>query len=424
MRVLVGLADEHDAEVGAYGEGFREEGEDLVGGGGGGDVEVLGGEAEEEVADAAAGVEGLVAGVAEGAGGREGGAVVRVLGQVLICVGESRKQQQLQGQMQVSRLRFAPVEMTSFGWRKGHRISEQGRSAELLGLGPDLGPGTAEVMADQDVGVVHGFFVADAVGDVDLPSDLAAFEVLSWLERVSPVTMTVFGLVRAKAALVEAVGAGDGCGQVVLRAVEGDGARFTVVVGENAEAGKIFGREGVADVGYVGDELGPADLVGEIGGVGELAGEGGGSGVVDGKEGRGDQRGVGEHAGEGKRCGGDAYGRGSRSEGSLEGDGSGGEEDGVGGEEVVSAAFGQGEEDEGPDVDGGENTQAGIAEQGDQSRDGEGQGQQGVLELVGIEAVGAAVADVADVDEVLHLEGDEAVARQPDEVGGSDHERL
>ena len=76
-------ADEEDAEVGADGEGavaeLGEEGEDLVGGGGGGDVEVFGGDVEEEVADAAAGEESLVAGCAEvgddGAGGSITGGV-------------------------------------------------------------------------------------------------------------------------------------------------------------------------------------------------------------------------------------------------------------------------------------------------------------------------------------------------------------
>jgi len=71
------LADEDDAEVGADGEGLGEEGDDLLGGGGGGDVEVLGREAEQQVADAAAGEEGLVAGVAQAAGDGERGAIRR-----------------------------------------------------------------------------------------------------------------------------------------------------------------------------------------------------------------------------------------------------------------------------------------------------------------------------------------------------------
>ena len=72
------LADEDDAEVGADGEGLGEERDDLIGRGGGGDVEVLGREAEQEVAHASAGEEGLVAGVAQAAGDGERGAEVRV----------------------------------------------------------------------------------------------------------------------------------------------------------------------------------------------------------------------------------------------------------------------------------------------------------------------------------------------------------
>ncbi len=51
---------------------------DGVGGGAGGYVEVLRGEAEKEVANTAAGEEGLVAGGAEGAGDVERGGVGRV----------------------------------------------------------------------------------------------------------------------------------------------------------------------------------------------------------------------------------------------------------------------------------------------------------------------------------------------------------
>ena len=53
------------AEVGSDLESTGEEGDDLVRCGGGSDVEVLGGVAEEQVADAAAGEEGLMAVVAE-----------------------------------------------------------------------------------------------------------------------------------------------------------------------------------------------------------------------------------------------------------------------------------------------------------------------------------------------------------------------
>jgi len=60
-RVRLRSADEDDAEVGSDGEGLREQRDDLVGCGRGGDVVVLGLEAEVEVADAASGEVGLVA---------------------------------------------------------------------------------------------------------------------------------------------------------------------------------------------------------------------------------------------------------------------------------------------------------------------------------------------------------------------------
>ena len=70
-------ADEDDAEVGSDREGAGKRASDLVGRGGGGDVVVLWGEAEEEVADAAAGEEGLMAGGAERARDAERGGVLR-----------------------------------------------------------------------------------------------------------------------------------------------------------------------------------------------------------------------------------------------------------------------------------------------------------------------------------------------------------
>ena len=72
--VVVG--DDDDAEVGADGLGAGEELLDERGGGAGGDVEVFGGEAEEEIADAAAGEIGLVAGGGEGLDDGGGGAVL------------------------------------------------------------------------------------------------------------------------------------------------------------------------------------------------------------------------------------------------------------------------------------------------------------------------------------------------------------
>ena len=75
------VGDEDDAEVRADGEGAGEEVEDDGGGRAGGDVVVLGGEAEEEVADASAGEPCLIPGLAEPLEDGEGGFGVWRVGQ-------------------------------------------------------------------------------------------------------------------------------------------------------------------------------------------------------------------------------------------------------------------------------------------------------------------------------------------------------
>ena len=49
------VADQNDAEVGADGEGAREQGEDRIGMGTGGDVKIFGKDADQDVADTASG---------------------------------------------------------------------------------------------------------------------------------------------------------------------------------------------------------------------------------------------------------------------------------------------------------------------------------------------------------------------------------
>ena len=70
------LADQDYAEVGADGEGLGKQRDDLVGRGGGGDVVVLGVDAEQQVADAAAGEVGLMAGLAQGERDAQGGGIL------------------------------------------------------------------------------------------------------------------------------------------------------------------------------------------------------------------------------------------------------------------------------------------------------------------------------------------------------------
>jgi hypothetical protein len=79
---LSGLADEDDAEVSPYGEGFfvGEKGEDGFGCSRGSYVVVFGLLSEEEIAHAAAGEEGLIAGMAQGFHDIFGSEVLRIRG--------------------------------------------------------------------------------------------------------------------------------------------------------------------------------------------------------------------------------------------------------------------------------------------------------------------------------------------------------
>jgi hypothetical protein len=62
------VADQDYAEVGSDGEGLGEECDDLVRSGGGGYVVIFGRQAEQQIADASAGEERLMAGVAQRSG--------------------------------------------------------------------------------------------------------------------------------------------------------------------------------------------------------------------------------------------------------------------------------------------------------------------------------------------------------------------
>ena len=97
-----------------------------------------------------------------------------------------------------------------------------------------------------------------------------------------------------------------------------------------------------------------------------------------------------------------------------------GVENGICGQEIVAAAFGYGEEDKWADVEGAEQAESGDSQERDEAGDGERKGEEREFDLVGVVAVGAALANVTGVDEVLHLQGDEVVAGKPDEIGGGD----
>ncbi len=79
----------------------------------------------------------------------------------------------------------------------------------------------AQVVAEKNVGVVNGFFVADAVGDCYVGDHRAAFKVAELVVEFAAGDDDRVGRIGAVSARVEVVGAADGCGQVVLRAVEG-----------------------------------------------------------------------------------------------------------------------------------------------------------------------------------------------------------
>src|ERR1700676_2776847 len=78
--------------------------------------------------------------------------------------------------------------------------------AELLRARPGVGPGPAEMVADEDVGVVDGLFVEDAVGDLDRGGDGAGFEAAELVFEVGAGYDDGIGLVGAEAAIVEGVG--------------------------------------------------------------------------------------------------------------------------------------------------------------------------------------------------------------------------
>ena len=95
-----------------------------------------------------------------------------------------------------------------------------GDSSKLLGMTPDCWPRTAEVVADEDLRVVDGFFVTHAVRDADLCGNGAVLEVEFLVVEFSADYDDGFWFVGAVASVVKAVGAADGRGQVVLRTVE------------------------------------------------------------------------------------------------------------------------------------------------------------------------------------------------------------
>src|SRR6185437_11664383 len=97
----------------------------------------------------------------------------------------------------------------------------------------------------------------------------------------------------------------------------------------------------------------------------------------------------------------------------------------IGGGEVIGAAAGDDEQGEGDKVHPGEGAEAlaGIGEQvPTEAKGGNGSGEESDDELAGEEAVAAALSDVAGVNVAEEVEGDEMVARLPDQVGGEDEQ--
>ena len=94
-----------------------------------------------------------------------------------------------------------------------------GDSSKLLGMAPDCGPRTAEVVTDEDFRVVDGFFITHAERDADLCGNGAMVEVEFLVVEFSANYDNGFWFVWAVAPVVKAVGAADGRGKAVLRTV-------------------------------------------------------------------------------------------------------------------------------------------------------------------------------------------------------------
>ena len=89
---------------------------------------------------------------------------------------------------------------------------------------------------------------------------------------------------------------------------------------------------------------------------------------------------------------------------------------GVGGHQIIAAAFGNREEHEWTDVKRTEQAEARATQQRNEAGDREWESEEGELELIGVVGLGAAVADIARVDELFHVDGDEVMAHEPEEI--------
>src|ERR1700722_4714640 len=150
------------------------------------------------------------------------------------------------------------------GSRNGAMAVASRQLTVRLEVGPELGPGLARRAADVNVRMVFAFFVLDSVGISVVAGDPAGIE--GAFDIAARETDDDQGFRRRISVAAEpgSVGAAEGLGQVVSRAVEIDGAGFSVVAGEDAEAFAFSWRQRIANLGYGSDEISETDFFAKV----------------------------------------------------------------------------------------------------------------------------------------------------------------
>ena len=200
-----------------------------------------------------------------------------------------------------------------------------------------------------------------------------------------------------------------------------DGALFAVVGHDDAQAGLLIGGKRVADPGDGLDQFIPADLFAQVAVVPECE-------VAKGtarRKGNDECADVGADSGQpGKEDGFDGEPRRppQAREPAFAGHSAHRQQHGIGGRQVVEAAFCNPEQGQRDQVHPGQHAKAPVAQV--EHDPGEPQGSCKEIdveqELAFEKALGAALIDVADVDVLKKVVRNEVVTRQPDQVGQKD----
>src|SRR5579863_3116152 len=294
-------------------------------------------------------------------------------------------------------------------------------SSEALEVAPEFGPGLARRAADEDVGVVDALLVAETQGIDDVTGEAAAGEDIVGVIEVPAEDDESRGRRRGIATIPGGVGSADRWRQVVGGAEDLDGSGFAVIADEDTDTRALVGRERVANGGDGLNDLLPSGFFAKVAIVGE--GEAheratGGNREDDGADVRTAERDGGEEeAFDGVTPAGFQFWQPALGLHAAHG-----HEHGINAGGVVAAAFAEEEQRNGDQGHPAEDAVAAAEEEADEAGDPErGGGEIGAdPELIAEEAVGAAFADVADMDVVQEGVGDEVVVHLPDQVGQRD----